>query len=197
MNQNVFKHFKTVMKHKYWVGKYCFMCGIPWQGITHDLSKFSPTEFIESVKYYQGTSSPIDAAKADKGYSDAWMHHKGRNKHHYEYWQDNFDKGGESLIMPFECAVELLCDYLGAGRAYMGEKFTYENEYQWWINKIKNPIAMHPMIMCFVDFMLFALSTCDDKQAKIFLHKDYLRSIYKMMQATYKSYYTNIMERTL
>lgn len=151
MNQNAFKHFKTIIKHKYWVGKYCFMCGIPWQGITHDLSKFSPTEFIESVKYYQGTSSPIDAAKADKGYSEAWMHHKGRNRHHYEYWQDNFDKGGESLIMPFKYAVELLCDYLGAARAYMGKDFTYEKECDWWLNKRKKPLAMHPAIKCFLD----------------------------------------------
>ena len=195
MNLNVLKHFKTIMKHKYWVGKYCFMCGIPWQGITHDLSKLSPVEFIESVKYYQGTSSPIDAAKADKGYSDAWMHHRGRNKHHYEYWQDNFDKGGEPLVMPFEYAVELLCDYLGAGRAYMGNNFTYESEYQWWKNKIKNPIAMHPMIMCFVDQVLFSLAYCTNE--KEFLNKKYLYSIYKLMQATYKGYYTNIMGRNL
>jgi hypothetical protein len=194
MRFKTFRHFKTIIKHKYWVGKYCFMCGIPWQGITHDLSKFSPTEFIESIKYYQGTTSPIDAAKKDKGYSRAWLHHKGRNRHHYEYWQDNFDKGGESLVMPYEYAVELLCDYLGAARTYMGKKFNYKSEYQWWKNKIENPIAMHPAIMSFIDYMLFLLSTCkDDKEAKIFLNKYYCYSVYKMMLNDYRSYYVHII----
>lgn len=194
MHFKTFRHFKTIVKHKYWVGKYCFKCGIPWQGIIHDLSKFSPTEFIESVKYYQGTSSPIEIAKKDKGYSKAWMHHRGRNKHHYEYWQDNFDKGGESLVMPYEYAVELLCDYLGAGRTYMGKKFTYKREYQWWRNKIENPVAMHPAIMSFIDYMLFLLSTCkDDKETKIFLNKYYCYSVYKMMLNDYRGYYTYII----
>lgn len=190
----IFKHLKMILKHKYWVGKYCFKCGIPWQGITHDLSKFSPTEFFESVKYYQGTSSPIDAAKKDKGYSKAWMHHRGRNKHHYEYWQDNFDNGGEPLIMPYEYAVELLCDYLGAGRAYMGKKFTYKSEYQWWRNKIENPVAMHPAIMSFIDYMLFLLSACqNDKETKIFLNKYYCYSVYKMMLNDYRGYYIYVI----
>lgn len=147
----IFKHLKMILKHKYWVGKYCFKCGIPWQGITHDLSKFSPTEFIESVKYYQGTSSPVEAAKKDKGYSKAWMHHRGRNKHHYEYWQDNFDNGGEPLIIPYQYAVEIFCDYLGAGRAYMGKNFNYSEERKWWLNKQSKPIAMHPAIIMFLN----------------------------------------------
>ena len=77
-----FKHFKTVMTHKMYVFLFCKEAGIPWQGIKHDLSKFSPTEFIESVKYYTGTDSPINNCKKVNGYSEAWMHHKGRNKHH-------------------------------------------------------------------------------------------------------------------
>lgn len=89
---NTFRHFKKVCTHKHWVFYYCCKVGIPFQGLIHDLSKFSPTEFWESVKYYQGTSSPIDACKKENGWSAAWMHHKGRNKHHYEYWQDNFEK---------------------------------------------------------------------------------------------------------
>jgi hypothetical protein len=151
---NAWKHFKTICKHKYWVGHYCFKAGIPWRGITHDLSKFSPIEFWESVKYYQGTSSPIDACKKANGWSKAWLHHKGRNDHHYEYWQDNFDKGGEALLMPKECAIELVCDYLGAGRAYMGKEFTYASEYKWWAAKRSNPLAMHPKIKEFIEYVL-------------------------------------------
>lgn len=108
---NTFRHFKKVCTHKRWVFYYCCKVGIPFQGLVHDLSKFSPTEFWESVKYYQGTSSPIDACKKENGWSAAWMHHKGRNKHHYEYWQDNFDNGGNPIEMPMKYKKEMLCDY--------------------------------------------------------------------------------------
>ena len=126
--RKVVQHFVKVCKHKHYVRQYCWKLGLYKQGILHDISKFSPIEFWESVKYYQGNRSPIDACKEDKGYSMAWLHHKGRNPHHYEYWQDNFDKGGEPLQMPFKYVLEMLCDYLGAGRAYMGKQFTYEKE---------------------------------------------------------------------
>ena len=95
----------------------------------------------------------VNACKKANGYSKAWLHHKGRNSHHYEYWQDNFDRGGEALQMPFEDALELICDYLAAGRAY-GSNFTYSGEYQWWKSKTANPIAMHPQTKLFVEYML-------------------------------------------
>lgn len=83
------KHFKTITKHKFYVMKFCFKCGKYKRGLLHDLSKFGPTEFFSSAKYFQGTSSPIDAEKREKGYSLAWQHHKGHNPHHWEYWIDN------------------------------------------------------------------------------------------------------------
>lgn len=141
--QKFFGHLKTVLKHKYWVWYYMNKCGRGWQGLCHDMSKFSPTEFWESVKYYSGTSSPIDACKKDKGISMAWMHHKGLNPHHYEYWQDNFDYGGEAKEMPWKYKVEMICDYLAAGRAYMGKSFTYQAEYNWWLKKLELPRAQH------------------------------------------------------
>ena len=155
---NTFKHFAKICKHKRWVFHYCRKVGITWRGIKHDMSKFSPTEFWESVKYYQGTSSPIDAAKKDKGWSKAWMHHKGRNTHHYEYWTDNFDHGGVALIMPFDDALELLCDYLAAGRAYMGKGFSYSAEFNWWKKKNEKPLKMHPVVNWFVSITLADLA---------------------------------------
>ena len=151
---NIIKHFKLVCIHKKYVFLNCKKAGLFWAGIKHDLSKFSPTEFLESVKYYDGTKSPIDVCKQKHGYSKAWLHHKGRNPHHYEYWQDNFDKGGEPLRMPYKYALELVCDYLGAGKAYMKEKFSYQAEYEWWLNKKKNGLAMHPHTLNFVEAML-------------------------------------------
>ena len=164
---NIFKHFGKICKHKWWVFYYCCRAGIPWRGFKHDMSKFSPTEFWESVKYYQGTRSPIDACKEANGVSKAWMHHKGRNPHHYEYWMDNFDKGGESLQMPFKDAVELVCDYLGAGRAYMGKNFSFKAEYEWWKNKRSKPLAMHPQTKKFIDIVLSKFAEEEDRFGEI------------------------------
>lgn len=156
---NAIKHFKKVCTHKHYVRKNCFKAGLYIQGILHDMSKFSPTEFFESVKYYQGTDSPINACKKVNGYSMAWMHHKGRNKHHYEYWQDNFDQGGHPIQMPYKYALELVCDYLAAGQAYQGKNFTYDSEYSWWLNKKAKPIAMDPVTKRFVENMLYTMKT--------------------------------------
>ena len=85
---NIKGHFETITRHKLLVMKYCFACGLYEQGLAHDLSKYSPTEFIPGCIYYQGDHSPNEAERADRGYSSAWLHHKGRNKHHLEYWID-------------------------------------------------------------------------------------------------------------
>lgn len=143
MLKNAIAHWKKIRTHRKWVRRYCWKQGLFWQGLTHDLSKYSPTEFFESVKYYQGTSSPIDACKKANGVSYAWMHHKGRNPHHYEYWQDNFDKGGQPVLMPYKYFVEEMCDFIGAARAYLGKDFSYVKEEEWWKKKREN-CAMHP-----------------------------------------------------
>ena len=165
VNSNVFKHLKTILTHKWWVFIYCCRCGLIWRGITHDLSKFSPTEFMESIKYYTGTRSPIDVCKEQNGYSKAWQHHKGRNTHHYEHWTDNYDSGTTPIQMPLEDAMEMICDYLGAARAYMGKNFTYEAEYEWW-NLKKKPTAnaMHPVIKRFITEVLYKLYRHDHEK---------------------------------
>lgn len=156
--KNTWLHFKKICKHKRWVFHYCHLYGITWRGIKHDMSKFSPVEFWESVRYYQGDRSPIDACKEENGYSMCWMHHKGRNTHHYEYWQDDFDHGGKPLVMPMDDAIEMLCDFLGAGRAYMGDAFDYRKEYDWWLKKRATGIAMHPAMQVFISRTLHWLS---------------------------------------
>lgn len=133
-----FKHLKTILIHKYWVAKYCFQLELYWRGLTHDLSKFHPIEFLESIKYYTGTSSPINECKKDKGYSLAWQHHKGHNSHHYEYWIDRLDTGGEPIKMPKDDLKELICDWIGAGKTYMGSDFTFEKELKYVSNRINN-----------------------------------------------------------
>ena len=148
------QHFKLITTHKAYVFKNCVKARLYWRGIKHDMSKYSPTEFFESVKFFTGIDSPINACKKAKGWSKAWMHHKGRNPHHYEYWIDNFDNGGTPLKMPYKDALEMICDYIAAGHAYQKKEFTYKGEYEWWKNKSKGKIAMHPDTKRFVDIML-------------------------------------------
>ena len=149
------KHLRVVMRHRKYVRHFCFKAHLFRQGLMHDISKYSPTEFIESVRYFVGTSSPIDACKKDKGYSVAWMHHKSHNKHHREYWTDNYDNGTTCIKMPWKYALECFCDFLGAGKAYNREKFTPELEFEWWkSNRLKMKINLDTRM--FLDVMFIA-----------------------------------------
>ena len=150
--KKMWNHLRTIQTHRKWVRHYCFLAGIPWRGLTHDLSKYSPVEFFESARYWIGTGSPINEAKKENGISYAWMHHKGRNSHHYEYWMDNFDDGGIPRLMPEKDFTEMVCDYLGAARAYLGDKFSYKDERKWWANKRQN-CAMHAQNKIMLDII--------------------------------------------
>lgn len=128
------KHLRTVNEHRRLVRQGCFRVGLYLQGITHDLSKYSPTEFFVGAKYYQGYRSPNNAEREKKGYSEAWIHHKGRNKHHYEYWTDykaaRGHNGEEHVIvparMPNKYLVEMYVDRVAASAIYNKGHFTYD-----------------------------------------------------------------------
>ena len=91
-------HFKTITRHRNLVCQYCFRLGLYSQGLKHDLSKYSPAEFWRGATYYQGNRSPNDAERAATGLSLPWLHHKGRNRHHFEYWMD-WRKGPEGGVV--------------------------------------------------------------------------------------------------
>ena len=129
------KHFMTITEHRIEVMKYCFKCGLYIQGLTHDLSKYSLTEFLNGARYYQGFRSPNNAEREDKGYSEAWLHHKGRNRHHYEYWVDycsetalaESEAGGLVPVkMPRKYLAEMICDRVAASKVY--NKGHYEDD---------------------------------------------------------------------
>ena len=172
--KNIFRHFKLITKHKWVVFKLCCKAGIPWRGLLHDLSKYSPTEFFESVKYYQGTHSPIVEAKKDKGYSEAWLHHKGRNKHHSEYWID-LSAPEKTPIMPYKYTVEMLCDKLAAGIVYEGKKWTKEYELEYW-KREKEKIMINPKLENLVTDFLTQVS---EKGIDEVLNKKNLTELYK------------------
>lgn len=118
-------HLKTVSRHRHQVFLHCIKAGIFFQGLTHDLSKFSFCEFWGGVKFYQGTRSPHEAERETFGFSYAWMHHKGRNKHHFEYWSD-YDYRTRLPIpvrMPVKYVKEMFCDRVAASKIYMKDKY--------------------------------------------------------------------------
>lgn len=148
--KNIFGHLKTIIKHKWVVFKFSIKAGIPIRGLLHDLSKFSPIEFFESSKYYQGGKrSPIPFAKKDLGYSKAWLHHKGRNKHHLEYWYD--EDLEEQPIIPFKYCLEMICDKLAASKVYMGKDWTKESELNYWLEREKKQIEGNEKIKAFLE----------------------------------------------
>ncbi len=134
MIKNFFLHFGVVTKHRWIVFKLCCLAGEPWRGLVHDLSKYSPTEFWEGVKYFQGYRSPISACKEDIGYSKAWLHHRGRNKHHPAYWYDPFSKVSRPII-PYKYVVEMICDKISASITYNGKKWNEKCPIDYWDNK--------------------------------------------------------------
>ena len=141
---NAVKHFATITKHKWIVFKLCCKAGEPWRGFMHDWSKYSPTEFWESAKYYTGKFSPIHACRKINGYSKAWLHNKGRNKHHHEFWYD-YATVEKTPVMPYKYAVEMICDNLAAGIVYNGKKWTNSTQLEYW-TKVESKKRVNPKI---------------------------------------------------
>ncbi len=171
--KNFFGHLAVVTKHKWRVFINCCKCGIPFRGIIHDLSKFTPTEFFESVKHFQGNRSPIGACRRATGKSYAWLHHKGRNKHHIEYWLD--DECTEHPLMPYKYAVECVCDKLAATRVYAGKNYSTDLPLLHW-NRYGNRVNGNPLTMKFVEEVFIDVK---DNGEEYVLSKKYMKEKYQ------------------
>ena len=155
------KHFCTITHHRWKVRSHCFRVGLYWRGLTHDLSKYSPTEFWTGAKYYQGTRSPNSYERELYGYSAAWMHHKGRNRHHFEYWIDYCLRPDGSVYMggckmPKRYVAEMFCDRIAACRVYQGEKYTDASPYDYY-QKSKDHILINQETSDLLDRWLLLL----------------------------------------
>lgn len=139
------RHFCTITRHRHRVIAHCFRAGIGWQGLFHDLSKYSPAEFWVGARHYQGTHSPNEEERRLFGYSKAWMHHKGRNRHHFEYWTDYspVEKRVMPVKMPLRYVVEMFCDRLAASKIYQGERYTDRHPLEYFL-KGKHRRTIHP-----------------------------------------------------
>ena len=155
MVKRFFCHIALVFRHKTRVFINCAKCGLVWQGIVHDFSKFSPEELFESVKYYQGNRSPIGVCRRKTGMSRAWLHHKGRNKHHIEYWLDGDCE--VTPLMPYKYAVECACDKLAATKVYAKENYTSDMPLNHWY-KYGNKVEGNPKTMKFIEEIFIDVS---------------------------------------
>lgn len=171
--KNFFGHLHTVNVHRFKVFCLCCRVGIPIQGLVHDLSKYSPVEFWEGVKYYQGNYSPIRNCKKVEGYSKAWLHHKGRNKHHYEYWYD-YTLEEVAPVMPFKYYLELVCDTLAAGMTYQDEKWDQHYQLKYW-ERVKDTAIIHPKMAILLEKTYEDISERGLKKA---LNRKNLRELY-------------------
>lgn len=139
----VLGHLHTVVSHQSLVREHCFKCGLYRQGLLHDLSKFSPSELIPSIKYYQGYRSPYNYEKELKGYSLGWLHHKGHNLHHWEYWYDQINGEWVPVKMAYPCLIESICDRIAACKIYHKDKYTQADALNYFLNT-KGRLFMHP-----------------------------------------------------
>ena len=171
------KHFKTITHHKWLVLKGCFRLGLYWQGLTHDLSKYSPVEFFMGAKYYFGTHSPNDGQRQDKGYSSAWLHHKGRNKHRLEYWIDYTSQAGHrmaGLEMPVRYVAEMFCDRVAASKTYRGSAYRDSDPYDYYMRSVGH-YMIHPNTAALLLDMLTVLKDQGEDAAFRHIKEDILK----------------------
>ena len=181
----IWKHFCLVNKHRWYVFKLSIKAGIPWRGLLHDLSKYSPTEFCESVKYYNGKRSPLHVCREDKGYSLSWLHHKGRNKHHFEYWEDLSKNERIPVFLPYKYIVEAVCDKIAAGMVYNAKDWNPKEPLEYWTNIEKpGPVLKHPASIEFMDIVLKEIS---DNGLDSGLNPKFLKAIYMKVSKKYKT----------
>ena len=167
------KHYRTIHHHKMLVMKNCFRCGLYWQGLTHDLSKLAPVEFWAGAKYWQGTCSPNNAQRQTEGYSAAWLHHKGRNKHHYEYWIDISVRKEEGLVgnkMPLRYVAEMICDRIAACEVYKGKAYTSAAPLEYY-EFTKKYITIHPETRALLERLLIMLKDRGEKETFRYLRE--------------------------
>ena len=160
----IFGHFLTITKHRHEVVRLCFRAGIGFQGLFHDLSKYSPTEFIPGVRFYTGKESPNNGERRSCGYSLAWMHHKGRNKHHFEYWYD-YDMVTKKIVpvdMPDRYIKEMCCDRIAASKVYNKENYTTKSP----LNYLQKSTAREKMTETTYRKLLYLLTMLAEKVEK-------------------------------
>lgn len=169
---NPIGHFRTITKHRHAVIRHCFKAGILWRGLLHDLSKYSPAEFIAGAKFYKGTRSPNEAEREAFGYSKAWLHHKGRNRHHFEYWAD-YNPATKQVMpveMPLVFVKEMFCDRVAASKIYQGKNYSQKHPLEYFLRG-KPTRNIHPKTSALIEEWLTMLAEKGEKETFTHIQK--------------------------
>lgn len=176
------RHFITITHHKILVMQGCFRIGLYKQGLLHDMSKYSPTEFLVGCRYYKGYMSPNNAERADRGYSSAWLHHKGRNKHHLEYWIEYAVSNGddkahtkmEGMKMPIRYVCEMFIDRVSASKNYQKEKYTDKSALEYYEKSVDH-YMIHPDTKAMLEYLLVMLSVKGEEYTYSYIKNEVLK----------------------
>jgi hypothetical protein len=160
----------------------CFQVGLYRQGLLHDLSKYSPTEFLVGCKYFQGNMSPNNAERKDRGYSSAWLHHKGRNKHHMEYWIDynvsetagKEHSGMTGMKMPLRYVVEMFIDRVSASKNYQKENYRDDSALVYF-KKGRGNYLIHEDTEALLEYLLTMLAKRGERETYAFVKYEVLK----------------------
>jgi len=173
----IYQHFKTITYHKWLVMKGCFSIGLYKQGLCHDLSKYGLTEFMVGAMYYQGNRSPNNAEREERGYSSSWLHHKGRNKHHYEYWIDysvrDIEGGMAPAPMPVKYILEMIMDRIAASKVYAREDYTRHHPLAYYKTG-REHAPLHKKTKKTLELLLLILDQYGEKEMVRFIRKKIL-----------------------
>ena len=180
IKENFKGHLSTINHHKMEVMRLCFKVGLYKQGLMHDLSKYSPKEFISGVVFYTGDKSPNTTERRVTGKSEAWLHHKGRNRHHFEYWIDYGQEPGsamQGMKMPVKYVVEMFCDRVAACKTYYKENYNDSMPFEYF-NKNRKHYMMHPETMELLGKMLIMLKRCGEEDTLVYIRERILTGRY-------------------
>lgn len=181
-------HFKTITRHKILVMKLCFRAGLYWQGLMHDWSKYSWTEFSKGVVYYQGDRSPNNYEREVTGLSLSWLHHKGRNRHHFEYWLD-YDAQSPGHVtgmrMPRRYVAEMFCDRIAACTVYEKEKYTSASPVKFFYRS-SGRMLMHDETRKELGYLLTILAVRGEEEALSYIRHHYMKD--DPIPDTYREY---------
>ena len=165
-----FRYLRYIVRHKWFVMLECFKYGLYWQGLTHDLSKFLPSEFIPYARYFYGSKVGMNRGRDETGYYKptdtgdiafdfAWLLHQKRNRHHWQWWCLPEDEGGLKVLeMPLKYRAEMLCDWRGAGRAQRNP-----NTIKWY-EKNRNRMILGMATQIWIEQQLY---TVEELKAKV------------------------------
>ncbi len=190
--KNAYDHFVTITNHRHLVRKHCFEMGLFVQGLLHDISKYAPVEFLVGVKYFQGNRSPNNAEREATGRSLAWLHHKGRNRHHLEYWIDytvnRNDKTKYPLCgtkMPVKYVAEMFADRMAACKIYQGKDYTDASPWKYY-KKGREHYLLHEKSRKQLEFMLKMLAARGEEETFAYIRRHILRNDEKLPTIIYR-----------